>query len=347
MLVATRSFNSRPAIARGLAAVVLVLSAWIVHGFDDAMAAAGVIAVATWPLYTRFRRRVGSRVGPGVAATMFTLAITVFVLAPLVFACVALADEVRSLLTGVAEGGPQGLVLAGWLSALPALPAGLHLHGNLAGPDGMALLTRLADPAAVLGWAQTLARFALQQALMVAFAVLLLFFFYRQGDVLARELTGLLARALGDQSRRHLEVATRAVRACVNSMLAVGLFDAAATALAFTLAGAPRAFVWAGIIGATAAVPFLGYAAVGAMALTLAVKGLAAPALLSLGLGALVLLCGDKVVRPVVARGGIRLPFVWVLMGCIGGFSVFGLSGLVTGPVMLAVAREVLQRRED
>lgn len=109
----------------------------------------------------------------------------------------------------------------------------------------------------------------------------------------------------------------------------------------------PRALVWAAITGALAAVSFVGYAAVAAMALALAVKGLAAAALTSLILGVVVLLCGDKVVRPMVARGGMRLPFVWVLMGCLGGFSVFGLSGLVTGPAILAVAGEVLVRHAD
>ncbi len=168
-----------------------------------------------------------------------------------------------------------------------------------------------------------------------------------RGDVLARELTGRLEQALGDGAQRYVEVATRAVRASVNSMFAVGLFDAAAAAATYSLAGTPRALVWATITGALVTVPFLGYAAVGAMALALAVKGLAAAALTSLILGAVVLLCGDKVVRPTVARGGMRLPFVWVLMGCLGGFSVFGLSGLVTGPAMLAAAREVLERRPD
>jgi len=42
-----------------------------------------------------------------------------------------------------------------------------------------------------------------------------------------------------------------------------------------------------------------------------------------------------------VARGGIRLPFVWVLMGCVGGFGVLGLAGLVIGPVVLCLAREL------
>ena len=326
---------------RLLAATVAILSAWIVHGFLEAMAAACVIAVATWPLYGWLRRRMPRRLGIGSVALTFTIVITVFVLAPLVFACTALVDEVRALLIGLASGGLQGIAAPQWLSALPLIPPGLLSHGDLA------VLTRHADPAAVLGWAQSLAQVAFQQALTIVFAVLLLFFFYCRGDALARELGGRLEQALGDGAQRYVEVATRAVRASVNSMFAVGLFDAAAAAATYSLAGTPRALVWAAITGALATVPFLGYAAVGAMALALAVKGLAPVALTALILGVVVLLCGDKVVRPMVARGGMRLPFVWVLMGCLGGFSVFGLSGLVTGPAMLAVAREVLERRRD
>ena len=40
-----------------------------------------------------------------------------------------------------------------------------------------------------------------------------------------------------------------------------------------------------------------------------------------------------------VARNGVRLRFVWVLMGCLGGFEVLGLVGLVIGPVVLTLAQ--------
>jgi predicted PurR-regulated permease PerM len=54
-----------------------------------------------------------------------------------------------------------------------------------------------------------------------------------------------------------------------------------------------------------------------------------------------VLLAGDKLVRPLAARDGVNLPFVWVLMGCIGGFGALGVTGLVAGPVLLALVAEM------
>jgi predicted PurR-regulated permease PerM len=204
--------------------------------------------------------------------------------------------------------------------------------------------TQRADPGALLHWAQTLGQFTLRQALIVAFTILLLGTFYQEGAMLARELIGALRRAIGDRAELYVAVVTRAVRASVNSMLAVGVFDTAALALAYALAGTSHALVWAAITGALAAVPFLGYAAVAAMGLQMASMGVAAPALLSMVLGCAVLLTGDKVVRPLVAREGMRLPFVWVLMGCMGGFEVLGLAGLVIGPVMLSLARELWEQ---
>jgi predicted PurR-regulated permease PerM len=203
------------------------------------------------------------------------------------------------------------------------------------------LTTRQTDPTALLGWAQSLGQFTLRHLLTVAFSVLLLAFLYQEGAALACDLKTALRRHIGEPAERYVTVATRAARAAVNSMLVVGLFDGCMSALVFAMIGAPRALVWAGITGALAAVPFLGYVAVSALALSLAVKGAATPALMSLILGSMVLLCGDKLVRPLVARGGLQLPFVWVLIGCVGGFSTIGLAGVVIGPVALSLAGEL------
>jgi predicted PurR-regulated permease PerM len=328
--------------ANFLAAAIVALSFWIVHGLAEAVLAAGVAAIASWPLYAAYRARLPRAVGRSVGAAIFAVAITVFVLAPMVFACWALLGEMHALLQGLAAADGTSLGSPSGLAAIPGIGPWLAARWQQFVPPGtVPMPTPPADPGALLGWAQTLGQFTLRHALIVAFTILLLGYLYQEGAMVARELTGALRRAIGERAERYVAVVTRAVRASVNSMLAVGIFDAVTLALAYTLAGTPHALVWAAITGALAAVPFLGYVAVAAMGLQMTSMGVAAPAALSMALGCAVLLAGDKLVRPIVAGSGMRLPFVWVLMGCIGGFEVLGLAGLVIGPVMLCLAREL------
>jgi predicted PurR-regulated permease PerM len=327
---------------RILAAILIAVSVWVVHAFLEAILAACVIATASWPLYRRFAARLPRGLRKAIAPVLFTCGLTVFVLAPLVFACWALLTEANALLLGLAAVDRAGLAVPPWMSETPVVGPWLAARSQ---PGALALLTQSMNPEALLGWARSLGAFTGRHLLTVAFTILLLCFLYGQGADLARGISRALREVLGERADRYAEVAIRAVRASVGSMLAVGLFDAFATACAYAIAGAPRAIVWAAITGALAAVPFLGYVAVAAMVLQLALQGAASSALLSLMLGCLVLLCGDKVVRPMVARQGIRLPFVWVLMACLGGFGVLGLAGLVIGPVVISLLREMWEQR--
>lgn len=332
---------------RLLAAAIVVLSVWIVHDFIEALLAACVTAIASWPLYAAFRGRLPSRIGKSVGAALFTGAITVFVLAPMLFACWALLSEAHALLLGLAAADGRGLGVPEWLGNAPVMGPWLaaRWQTHLVDPDALLVLTQRADPFALFGWAQSLGQFTARHALIVGFAILQLAFLYQEGASLEHELTRGLREAVGDRAERYVEIATRAVRASVNSMLVVALFDGLATALAYSIAGAPRALVWAAITGSLAAVPFLGYAAVAAMAVQLALTGAPTTALTSLLLGCAVLVTGDKLVRPMVASGGMQLPFVWVLIGCIGGLGVLGLTGVVIGPVVLTLAWELWQQR--
>src|SRR4249920_4218741 len=74
-------------------ALIIVLSVWILHSFLQAMLAACVTAIASWPLYTRFAARLPRRIGRSSKSLIFTLAMTVFVLVPLMFAFGALLTE--------------------------------------------------------------------------------------------------------------------------------------------------------------------------------------------------------------------------------------------------------------
>ena len=54
------------------------------------------------------------------------------------------------------------------------------------------------------------------------------------------------------------------------------------------------------------------------------------------GLGAVTTFVADHFFRPVLIGGATRLPFVWVLLGILGGVGAWGLVGLFLGPAILA-----------
>jgi len=327
-------------------ALIVALSLWLLHGFLEPLLAACVTAVASWPLYKRFRDRLSWHIGRGTTSLIFTLVITVFVLAPVMFAVGALLTEAYALLLDVAAVDMTGIAAPRWLENLPLVGPWVEARwqSEFARPGALLVWTQRTDPAVFLGWAQSLGQFSGRHLLIITFTVLLLFFLYQQGESLAEQLRRVVRHRVGERAEDYVDLAARAVRASVNSMLVVGLFDGLASGVAYAIAGVPHAAVWAAITGLLALVPFLGYLAVVALALQLAVTGATTPALISLGLGCLVLLCGDKIVRPLVARDGVRLSFVWILIGCLGGFEVFGLVGLIVGPVVLTLARELWER---
>ena len=339
--------KARPSAGSIYAALVVVLSAWILHSFVEALLAACVAAIASWPLYRKFVACLPRRMARSAAPLLFTAGITVFVLAPLMFALGALFAEAHALLLTIAAADREGIAVPLWLQDVPA--AGPWLVANwdssLARPGALSTWLQRIDPAALLTGANSLGHFLARHLMIILFTILVLFFLYREGESLAQAVRRVLRERIGERAEGYVDVATRALRASVSSMLVVGLFDGFACFFAYALAGAPHAALWAAITGALALVPFLGYAAVAALAVQLVVAGAAAPALFSLVLGSLVLFCGDKIVRPMIAHSGTHLPFVWVLMGCLGGFEVLGLVGLVIGPVLLALTRELWKER--
>ena len=328
-------------------ALLIGVSIWVLHSFVESLLAACVTAIASWPLYKRFAARLPQRTRRSATPLAFTSLMTVFVLAPLMFAFGALVTEAQGLLLDVVAADKSGIAVPQWLPSVPLvgpLLAG-HWERELAYPGALTVWTQRTDATALLGWAQSLGEFMARHAFIIVFTILLLFFLYQQGESFVQDVRRLLRHHIGERAEAYVEVATRAVRASVNSLLVVGLFDGLGSGAAYALVGVPHAAVWAAITGLLALVPFLGYVVVAALTLKLAITGAATPAFLAFCLGCAVLFCGDKVVRPVVARNGTHLPFVWVLIGCLGGFGALGLVGLVIGPVVLTLVRELWEQR--
>ncbi len=54
-------------------------------------------------------------------------------------------------------------------------------------------------------------------------------------------------------------------------------------------------------------------------------------------IGLIVVAIADHFLRPVLIGSATRLPFLWVLLGILGGVEALGLLGLFVGPATMAV----------
>ena len=83
-------------------------------------------------------------------------------------------------------------------------------------------------------------------------------------------------------------------------------------------------------------IPFAAPVIFGLAALLLAAQGSIVSAVVVVAIGLTVTFTADHFVRPILIGGATRLPFVWVLLGILGGVSVWGLIGLFVGPAIMA-----------
>lgn len=326
-------------------AFILLLSLWILRSFVVPLAWASIVALASWPVYRRFADRLPRRFASNLTPLLFTVLVAVSVLGPVVFAFGALLAQGQAWAHQLVVADREGLALPAWVEEIPLLGTSLaeQWRAILGTPGGVAMWLQHADARFLFGWAGSIGQFAGHHAFLVFFSLLALFFVYRDGEALAGEIDRIVRARLGGRGERYLGQAIVAVRATVYGTIVVGLIDGTLIGITFALAGVPSAAVWGAVTGLLAQVPFLAYLAVVAVAVALAAKGAGGAAFAVLCVGAAVVFATDKVVRPLLVGGAMKLGFLWVLLGSLGGFEALGLLGLFVGPVALALAGTLLR----
>jgi predicted PurR-regulated permease PerM len=324
-------------LARGLgAAALLLLAAWLLRDFLPALAWSVVIALSTWSLHQR--QPIGRH--PGTRAALSTLLVGLVFLVPLFYLLVVAGQEAQWLADRLAVAERQGLSAPDWLAHLPMVGADAVAQWNaLLGRPG-ALGQQLAQwhPGALVSWGGLLGAQLLHRLTTLGFCLLALFFLYRDGEALSKRVLTLAELALGPVGERYLRHAADAVRAAVGGLVLVAAGEGVLIWLAYVLAGLPSAAVWGFATAGLAMVPFAAPLAVMAAGLVLLAQGKTLVAVVVVLWGLAVLFVADHFVRPGLIGGAVRLPFLWVLLGILGGVAHLGLLGLFVGPMIMALA---------
>jgi predicted PurR-regulated permease PerM len=331
------------------AAALAVLGLWVARDYLVALAWAVLIALAAWPLYRRVAVLMPGR--RTLAPAVFTLLTSFVLLVPLVLVAVEVGREAQTALRWLAEAQQSGVPAPDWLAGIPLLGryAEAWWHGHLGGPAEAKAFLEGVDRGTLATWSQALGGEAAYRLLLFLITFMALFLLLRDGERITERALTLVDRALGDPGDRLAGKLVDAVRGTVSGTVLVALGEGVLIGLGYVTAGVPNAVLFGLLTAAFAMLPLGAWIAFGAAALTLLATG--GSPFVAAGVfvwGALVMLAGDNLIQPALIGGAARLPFLWALIGILGGLGTFGLVGLFLGPVIMAavltVWREWLDR---
>ena len=320
---------------------LLVLSYAVLQPFIVPVAWAGIITYATWPLHRQLRARM--RRYPTLAALIMTLLLTAALVLPALWLASLLRTEVGTAISTV-----TGAIRAGTL-ALPDFIRNLPWAGDAL----QRLLEQLTgDPENFGTQMNTWVRQGLDQAVALigdvgrnaaklGFALITVFFFYRDGDKVLRQVQKVLRRFLGERVDGYLVAVGSMTKAVVWGLVATALAQGVVAGLGYWWAGVAAPILLSAVTALIAMIPFGTPFAWGSIGIWLLISGDTVGGIGLLLWGALVVSWVDNLVRPLVISNATRIPFVLVMFGVLGGLAAFGLVGLFLGPVVLAVLMAV------
>lgn len=335
--VGPRSWSRGQGIAVLVAIILLVLAGlWTLRPFLPALGWGSIFAISLWPVYERSVQRWprGEKV---LLPAGFTLLILLVFVIPLVMVAAALVHDSVALAQWLAVAREQGVPAPAFLQHLPYSDQLMNWwQSALATPEAIDRLAHHATGLPIGRGGKILTGLA-HRFLLLSFMLVTLFFLLRDGQRVAQSLRIGSRRAFGEAGERVIRQATQAIRGTVNGLVIVGFGEGVLLGITYGLAGASHAALLGLVTGLLSAIPFGATVALIAAVALLAASGSIAAAVAVGVIGGVVVFVADHFVRPAFIGGSTRLPFLWVLLGILGGVESWGLIGLVMGPAIMAV----------
>lgn len=312
---------------------------WILWPFSGAILWATVLAIVFMPLYRLILRWTRQRQN---VAALITLAIILFIVVlPVIGVSVALVSQVVSVYQRIEFGHfDPGLFVNQIPEMLPEWVTTVLNYLDLT--DFAALRTRFS--ALLTQGGQFIAGQALAigqntVGLIISFFVMLylLFFLLRDGETLA---TGIRDSVPLDVAQQHalFRRFSTVIRATVKGSIVVAIVQGTLGGLMFWLLGIQGALLWGTVMAVLSLLPAVGAGLVWLpVGLYLLVTGAIWQGIALIAFGALVISTIDNVLRPILVGGATKIPDYVVLTATLGGIAIFGINGLVIGPVIAAM----------
>lgn len=323
--------------------ILFVLGSWVLHSFIALLVWAVVLAITTWPVYQRLLATQELHGKVTWSAVGLTLLIGMIILAPLGYGLTRLLQEAESLGQFLIHAQNVGIPAPAWLETLPIIGswAKQSWMDAIGSPEAANESLHWLGTGSAVTFTKEFARQVLHRFFGFLMTLVVLLFVYQHGDGLGRQVLASSRKLFGETGIRYAVHATAAVRATVNGLVLVGLGEGLLLGVGYAFAGLSHPAMLGALTGIFAMIPFAAKLVFGSCALVLIAEGNMAAGTGLFVFGVVVILVADNYVRPSLIGGAVKLPFIWTLLGILGGMENFGLLGLFLGPTLMAVLMSI------
>lgn len=334
---------SRPELRENLKVAALVaaslLTAYLCYKillpFLSALIWAITLSIVAWPLQRRLNARMRNR---NLTSTI-TVVITILVL---VIPIVLITNELINQATSAVQTARSPEFRERFLAELEKRP---YIRPAIAAIQKRVDLGEQAQNAAGRAGASVPAAFlgSLAGITQLLIALFTMFFLLRDVEYFTGALRGFIP--LPDKDTNEVLARIRkTVDASIRGRVLIAIIQGALGGLMFWFLGLPGAVLWGTVMAVFALIPMLGAFVVWVpAALFLLATGNPGKALILSVWGAVVIGTADNVLYPILVGKDLHLHTVTIFFSVLGGVAAFGVSGLVIGPVIFAIADALLE----
>lgn len=318
-------------VAAGIALYVCWL---MLQPFLEVLAWAAVLVIVFHPVHRHIVAYTGR---PGWSAMLSTLLVIVVILVPVSLVTIAVVNEMTELVRNL-QGHFNTLLdpnspvigrLMRWLGQYVDVSR-LHPQEYL-----MQRLNSLSET--IAGRTIGLVGGVVGAVVEIFFIIFTMYYLFRDSDRIRRALREVIPLER-QQAEQIFERTREVIYASVYGVLVIAAIQGAFGAAAFQVLGLPSALVWGVVMFLLSMIPMAGSFLVWVpAALWLALDGHWGKALILSLWGLLVISTIDNFLRPRLVGQKTRLHELLIFFSVLGGLQIFGVLGLVLGPVIVAI----------
>jgi len=321
----------------GLFFVLMYLSFHVLKYFIVPVVWAAIIAYVTWPLYQSVLRMCGQR--PTLSATVMILSVVLVLGLPIIFAIFMLQHEGRNLYYELQKQVFSGhLNVPDFIRQLPFIGKEISRTLREINQDPNSIIQSVSIwIQGHLNYGKAVLNEVSKNLIKLCFAVMSLFFFYRDGHTILHQVSKALEMVIGPRIHHYIATISDTTRAVVYGVGLTAIAQSILAGISYFVADVPNPMVLTIITFLLALIPFGPPVAYTSVSLWLFSQGHTIEAIGVMVWGVCIVSTADNVIRPLVISGATQIPFLLIMFGVLGGLASFGMVGLFVGPVILAV----------